>query len=93
MTANSSTRRPFGLRLPCPGQHGYCISCLNQYIKGKLDPTGTGELSTHATVFPILCPHCLTDWETGIQDDVAERIFDAESMSTWVYPTFKRSHF
>ena len=86
MVANSSARLPSGLRLPCPAQHPYCISCLAKYIKGKLDPSGTGDMSTHATVFPIRCPGC-PYWETGIQDHVAEKVLDRESMSVWVYPT------
>jgi len=85
MTANSSARLPFGLRLPCPGEHTYCLSCVSEYIKRKLDPSGTDETNTNITVFPIPCPECpITIWESGIQDDVAERVFDAKSMSAWV---------
>jgi hypothetical protein len=90
LTANSSAKLPFGLRLPCPGQHPYCISCLSEYIKGKLDPSGTGDISTNIIVFPILCPGCpFTDWESGIQDDTAKKVLDAESMGAWVRPTSK----
>ncbi|KAF9652364.1 hypothetical protein BDM02DRAFT_3089237 [Thelephora ganbajun] len=86
LTANSSTKLPFGLRLPCPGQHPYCISCLAEYIRGKLDPSGTGDMSTHTIVFPIRCPGCpITHWETGIQDDVAVKVLDGESMSVWYH--------
>src|ERR1700691_2595567 len=38
LSANSSTRLPFGLRLPCPNQHSYCVGCLSRYIICKLDP-------------------------------------------------------
>ena len=90
LTANSSGRLPFGLRLPCPGEHTYCISCVSEYIKRKLDPSGTEGANTNITVFPIACPECpIADWRSGIQDHVAERVFDAESMSVWVYPTSK----
>ena len=89
--ANSSTKLPFGLRLPCPGQHPYCVSCLVKYIKGKLDPSGTGDVNTHTTVFPIRCPGCPdTLWETVIEDDVAEKVLDGRSMSVWVHPAFER---
>ena len=84
LTANSSAHLQFGLRLPCPRQHPYCISCLAEYIRRKLDPSGTGDVNAHIPVFPICCPECpITRWETGIQDDVAE---DGESMSAWVCP-------
>lgn len=87
LTANSSSKLQFGLRLPCPGQHPYCISCLAEYIKGKLDPSGTGDMSTHIIVFPIRCPGCpIAHWEDGVQDDVAVKVLDAESMSVWVHP-------
>ena len=87
LTANSSAKLPFGLRLPCPEQHPFCISCLSEYIKGKLDPSGTGYMNTNTLVFPIRCPGCpVTLSETGIQDDVAEKVLDEESMSTWVRP-------
>ena len=93
LTANSSARLPFGLRLPCPGQHTYCISCISEYIKRKLDPSGTEDTNTNITVFPIRCPECpITDWESGIEDDVAERLFDAESMSVWVCPSSNQSY-
>ena len=87
LTANSSAKLQFGLRLPCPGQHPYCMPCLAEYIKGKLDPSGTGDMSTHTLVFPIRCPGCqITHWEIEIQDDVAEKVLDKETMSVWVYP-------
>lgn len=92
LTANSSAKLAFGLRLPCPGQHPYCISCLTEYINGKLDPNGTGDMNTNTLVFPIRCPGCpIMQWETGIQDDVAEKVLDAQSMSVWVYPISRQS--
>ena len=93
LTANSSAKLPFGLRLPCPGQHPYCISCLAQYIKGKLDPSGTGDMSTHIIVFPIRCPGCpIAHWITGIQDDVAEKVLDQDFMAIWVRPAPERCY-
>ena len=93
LAANTSARFPFGLRLPCPEEHTYCISCLTEYIKGKLDPSGSEGANTYTTVFPIPCPDCpIIDWGSGIQDDVVERIFDTESMSVWVYLISKQLH-
>ena len=94
LAANSSTSLPFGLRLPCPGQHTYCILCLTEYIRRKLDPGGAKDGNTHTTVFPIPCPDCLImGWEYEIQDDVAEKVFDVASMSVWVidFPMVLRS--
>ena len=85
LTANSSTKLPFGLRLPCPGKHPYCISCLTEYINGKIDPSGNGEMNTHILVFPIPCPGCpIAQWGSGIQDEVAEKVLDRESLGVWV---------
>lgn len=51
-------------------------------------------MNTNTLVFPIRCPGCpITLWGTGIQDDVAERVLDGDSMSVWVGPPFKRIPF
>ena len=91
LAANSSAGLPFGLRLPCPERHPYCSSCLVEYIQGKLNPSGTVDMSLHTLVFPIRCPGC-PQWETGIQDYVAEKVLDSDSMSVWVYPASKKSY-
>jgi len=42
-------------------------------------------VNTHTLVFPICSPGCpITQWETVIQDDVAEKVLDKETMSDWV---------
>ena len=85
LTANSSTHLPFGLRLPCPNKHSYCIACLSQYIVSKLDPNGTGRAPEEQIVFPIRCPECPSDeWVNGIQDDIAERILTEDKITLWV---------
>ncbi|KAL1746746.1 hypothetical protein HDZ31DRAFT_33531 [Schizophyllum fasciatum] len=84
-SANSSTKLPFGIRLPCPGAHAYCIDCLNSHIKSKLDPNndGTGA-GPSAVVFPIRCPECaLEDWPSGITDDVARRVLSEKGLVMW----------
>ena len=82
-SANSSSRMPFGLRLLCPAAHAYCRSCLELYIKSKLDPEGDGKTSSSRVVFPIKCPECpITKWPDGISDDVAERVL--EDTVPWV---------
>ncbi|KAF9459774.1 hypothetical protein BDZ94DRAFT_995454 [Collybia nuda] len=84
VSANSSSRLPFGLRLPCPCEHSYCISCLTTYIQSKLDPEGIGSGKSAAIVFPIRCPECLlNDWPGGMTDDVAERILGENGMVQW----------
>ena len=85
LSANSSSRLPFGLRLPCPNQHPYCISCLSQYILTKLDPNGNGGGCVESVVFPIPCPECPIDqWVHGIEDEVAEKILGEKGMILWV---------
>jgi IBR domain, a half RING-finger domain len=85
LSANSSTHLPFGLQLPCPNKHTYCVSCLSQYITSKLDPLGTGRAPEEQIVFPIRCPECPPDeWADGIQDDVAERILTKDRITLWV---------
>jgi predicted Zn-ribbon and HTH transcriptional regulator len=85
LSANSSTRLPFGLRLPCPNQHTYCVGCLSQYIISKLDPEGAGAAPEERIVFPIRCPECPSDlWMDGVQDDIAERILTKDRIALWV---------
>ncbi|KDQ60169.1 hypothetical protein JAAARDRAFT_597882 [Jaapia argillacea MUCL 33604] len=83
-SANSSGKLPFGLRLPCPAKHGYCLECLASYIRTKIDPQGDGTGSSQAIVFPIRCPECpVNQWPGGIQDDVAVRILEGKGMLLW----------
>lgn len=85
LSANSSRRLPFGVSLPCPGSHSYCLNCISAYILTKLDPEGSGAGNLDTFVFPIRCPECLpTEWTDGITDEVAERVLDAKSMLLWV---------
>lgn len=85
ISANSSSRLQFGLRLPCPQQHAYCVGCLTSYIQSKLDPEGKGGGNSGIIVFPIRCPECpMTDFIDGIPDDVAGRILGPEKMVLWV---------
>lgn len=84
-SANSSARIPFGLRLPCPQSHPYCLDCLSTYIKTRLDPNGDGSGNANTVVFPIPCPECnLIEWGDGISDAVAGRILAEELMTVWV---------
>lgn len=85
LSANSSTRLPFGLRLPCPDRHPYCVGCLSQYIVSKLDPDGIGGAPAEQIISPIRCPECpLGQWGDGVQDDVAERVLTRDSIVLWV---------
>ncbi|EJF63850.1 hypothetical protein DICSQDRAFT_160351 [Dichomitus squalens LYAD-421 SS1] len=83
-SANSSDRIQFGTHLTCPQSHGYCISCLNNYINSKLDPDGSGLGNTNSIVFPIRCPECpINDWPDGLTDEVAQRVLTEEGMTLW----------
>ncbi|KAI0073639.1 hypothetical protein K474DRAFT_1720258 [Panus rudis PR-1116 ss-1] len=85
-SANSSSRLPFGLHLPCPQSHAYCIDCLSSYIRSKLDPEGDGNGTLNAVVFPIRCPECpLADWTEGIPDEVASRVLSEKVMAIWFH--------
>ncbi|RDB30352.1 ATP-dependent RNA helicase DEAH12, chloroplastic [Hypsizygus marmoreus] len=84
LSANSSNKLPFGLRLPCPQAHAYCIACLTSYIQSKLDPDGRGVGKSSTIVFPIRCPECsLSEWAEGIPDGVAERVLGENDMVHW----------
>lgn len=84
-TATSHDRVAFGLFLPCPGSHGYCISCLSTYITSKLDPDEDGGGRMDIVVFPLLCPECSSQqWPQGIEDGVAERVLGEKAMGLWV---------
>ncbi|KAH7926264.1 hypothetical protein BV22DRAFT_1009547 [Leucogyrophana mollusca] len=83
-SATSSNRLQFGLCLPCPNQHSYCLSCLASYIQTKLDPEGEGGGNPEVRVFPIKCPECPpTQWEDGISDDIAQRVLSEKNMVLW----------
>lgn len=46
---------------------------------------GDGTGSPDVIVFPILCPECpLAVWETGITDEIANRICSEQDMILWV---------
>ncbi|KIM74131.1 hypothetical protein PILCRDRAFT_828552 [Piloderma croceum F 1598] len=83
LSANSSSRLSFGLRLPCPRLHTYCISCLSSYIHHKIEPDGESQ---DTMAFPIRCPECpVTEWVDGIPDDVAQKILDEKSLLIWYH--------
>ncbi|PCH44865.1 hypothetical protein WOLCODRAFT_78291 [Wolfiporia cocos MD-104 SS10] len=85
-SANSSLRLPYGMRLPCPGNHGYCLGCLSAYIRNKLDPDGDSTFNPDMVVFPVRCPECsVAEWPSGISDDVAERILEEKGMVLWYH--------
>ena len=76
---------PFGLRLPCPSVHQYCLACLSTYLRFKLDPDGHGKGLTDTIVFPIRCPECPAgQWDIGIGDGVAERVLEGKELLMWV---------
>jgi len=84
LSANSSKSLPFGLHLPCPKQHTYCVGCFSQYILSKLDPDGTGGAPEDQTVFPIRCPECPPDqWVDGVPDETAKNILTEDGMLLW----------
>lgn len=85
ITPNSSKRLPFGLRLPCPGRHPYCVNCLSQYIMSKLDPDGNGGAKDRIVAFPIRCPECpVNHWVEGIPDTVATKVLAKDAIELWV---------
>lgn len=89
-SANSSARLPFGLQLPCPNSHPYCLECVGSYIRSKLDPHGDGKGNFGSVVFPINCPECDEgEWVDGIPDDVASRVVDGAMMDLWVRSIFR----
>ena len=84
LMANSSSRLPFGLLLPCPKSHAYCLQCITNHIISKLDPKGDGT-GNPGVVFPVRCLECSLDkWPDGIPDDTAAKVLDAEYMNIWV---------
>jgi hypothetical protein len=84
-TPSSSSNHAYGLCLPCPNQHAYCLSCLTSYIHVKLDPKRDGGGVMENIVFPITCPECPAGtWKDGIEDEVAQRILGDKGMVLWV---------
>ncbi|KAG8934216.1 hypothetical protein FRC02_010386 [Tulasnella sp. 418] len=78
-TPTSSSRLTYGLSLECPGKHTYCLDCVTQYIRGKLEEAGQNG---DGSVFPIRCPECpIGVWQMG--DHIAERILGGELLEKW----------
>ncbi|KAG9026283.1 AP-1 complex subunit mu-1, partial [Tulasnella sp. UAMH 9824] len=74
---SSSQAVLYGLYLGCPQNHGYCLDCLTNYIRIKLE-----DKEGHAN-FPVRCPECppRTDWE--IDDETARKVLAKELLETW----------
>lgn len=82
---STSTTRPFGVAIPCPGDHQYCQECLVFYIKLKIDPNGDGRGNPNTIVFPIVCPGCsIADEGGGLTDEIASRILSEKDFQIWV---------
>ncbi|KAL1695839.1 hypothetical protein GGG16DRAFT_109011 [Schizophyllum commune] len=86
---NTSDALPSGLRLPCPAEHPFCLTCLSTYIIAKLDPQHNSRgVSIEVKVFPIPCPSCAAEQRGGahpaeIPDTIARRVLTAENMRLW----------
>ncbi|KAI0340375.1 hypothetical protein BDW22DRAFT_1486226 [Trametopsis cervina] len=81
---STSTTRPFGVAIPCPGDHQYCQECLVFYIKLKIDPNGDGRGNPNTIVFPIVCPGCsIADEGGGLTDEIASRILSEKDFQIW----------
>nr|GAT58831.1 predicted protein [Mycena chlorophos] len=79
-TSSSRARTQFGVKLPCPSQHGYCAGCLTSYIDTKLSGSGTGL----TRIFPVRCPECPSaEFVDGIPDELAARVIGPERMVLW----------
>ncbi|KAF7300607.1 RBR-type E3 ubiquitin transferase [Mycena chlorophos] len=79
-TSSSRARTQFGVKLPCPSQHGYCAGCLTSYIDTKLSGSGAGL----TRIFPVRCPECPSaEFVDGIPDELAARVIGPERMVLW----------
>jgi hypothetical protein len=78
-TPTSSSRLVFGLSLPCPSAHTYCLDCIIGHIRSRLDGEGARQ-----AVFPIRCPECPPQ-EYSIDDEVAARVLEGELLERWYF--------
>ena len=76
-TPTSSSRLMFGVGLPCPGGHVYCLDCVISYIRSQLEEGGS-----HQTVFPIRCPECPPQ-DYCIDDAFASRVLEGDLLDLW----------
>ncbi|KAG8892494.1 hypothetical protein FRC00_011976, partial [Tulasnella sp. 408] len=77
---DSSAASEYGVFLDCSKRHGFCIDCLTQYIKSKLQD----GIPLEGKGFPMRCPGCNlknSQWEAD--DDLAERVLDEETLEFW----------
>jgi len=80
LTASTSEKQPtYGLALPCPGSHEYCLDCMTSYLRSKLD----GATSDGGNVFPVRCPECPRTVEWEVKDDVAEKVLGRDLLDVW----------
>ncbi|KAG8888616.1 hypothetical protein FRB98_007289 [Tulasnella sp. 332] len=72
----------YGLTLPCPGQHNYCLACMNSYIRAKVDPdneTGRREQLS------IRCPECPREEGWRMEDDTAVKLLDGDLLEAYYF--------
>ncbi|KAG9044140.1 hypothetical protein FS837_008734 [Tulasnella sp. UAMH 9824] len=77
---DSSAASEYGVVLDCSKRHAFCIDCLTQYIKSKLQD----GIPLEGKGFPMRCPGCNlknSRWEAD--DDLAERVLDEETLEFW----------
>ncbi|KAG8902805.1 hypothetical protein FRB99_004104 [Tulasnella sp. 403] len=80
LTPSSSTRAAlYGLSLPCPASHQYCLDCMTNYIRVKLEAAdGDG-----GGVFPIRCPECPIEVEWEMDTDTATKVLGQDLLDVW----------
>lgn len=71
----------FGIVFDCAGMHGYCVTCISEWVRVKL-------LDGEKGGFPIRCPECSSEHKEGeaeweISDETAEKILSGEEMEKW----------
>ncbi|KIO18125.1 hypothetical protein M407DRAFT_32204 [Tulasnella calospora MUT 4182] len=77
---DSSVTSEYGVILTCSKRHGFCIDCLTQYIKSKLQD----GIPLEGKGFPVRCPGCdfkNSRWEAD--DELAESVLDEETLEFW----------
>ncbi len=74
MHSTKSSSASFGMCLPCPGMHNFCLECISEYV--RITITGLAP-------FPVRCPECPRDCDWEIDDETAGVVLDYESIERW----------
>ncbi|KAG8898180.1 hypothetical protein FRB99_007624 [Tulasnella sp. 403] len=74
-----SSQNSFGVILPCPGRHNYCLVCVAAHIRTKIEDAANGR----SGLPPVRCPECPVQDGWEVTDDVATKVLNGDLLEQW----------